>query len=228
MVVADGASSSLECTGREISGGGREAAQIAARAALTYLTGHLLPALSIEEMVARLLECFRQAQTALERHNASTTTPGGTTLLIALLCQAGNGRWYWLYGNLGNGVLALLHAQQLLSGWPIHTPLLTRQSDGNTTITLPGYETHGYRPSVGVRPHNPGDILVMGSDGLDHLNTVTVKYDRLYFLNYLWKHIQDEPADMERSLQGLQTGRTDAPWQNALALDDTTIGILWS
>ena len=83
MVVADGASS-LGCNGREISGGGREAAQIAARTALTYLTGHLLPALSIEEMVARLLECFRKRRQRLKtqrvhhdswRHNTPYRAP---------------------------------------------------------------------------------------------------------------------------------------------------------
>jgi Protein phosphatase 2C len=227
MVVADG-SSSVEWNGREISGGGREAAQIAARTALTYLTGHLLPGMGIEEMVAILQGCFRQARTALEKHNASTTTPGGTTLLIALLCQGGDGLWYWLYGNLGNGVLTLLHTQPLFARWPIHTPLLSNHANGVTTISLPGYATQGYLPSVGVRPHSPGDMLVIGSDGLDHLNSVTMKCDRLYFLNFLWTQIQQGRSCLDSCLQALPTGRTDAPWQNALDLDDTTIGILWA
>ena len=70
-------------------------------------------------------------------------------------------------------------------------------------------------------------MLVLGSDGLDHLDTLTKKCDRLSFPNYLWKQIQSERPSLERGLNEIQHGRTDTNWRNALALDDTTIGILW-
>jgi hypothetical protein len=226
IVLADGATS-IRCKGGELSGGGRQAAQIAARAALTYLTDHLRPCLALHELLATLHACFSEAQSALEQHNTTATTPGGTTLLIALLCPAGDGRWYWLYGNLGNGVLLLLHSTQLLAGLPIHTPLLTKQSNGGTTITLPAHASTGYLPSIGVRPHRPGDLLLIGSDGLDNLNKVTKK-DSYDFHNYLWTQIHDGRSHLDDCLQSLQTGRQDTQWQNALAQDDTTIGILWA
>jgi hypothetical protein len=226
IVLADGASS-IRYSGGEISGGGAQAAHIAAKSALTYLAAHLPPSLSLEELFAALHACFSAAQDALAYHNTTATTPGGTTLLIALLCPARDGRWYWLYGNLGNGVLLLLHTTQLLAGLPIHTPLLTRQSNGTTTITLPTEATTGYRPSVGIRPHRPGDLLVIGSDGLDNLDKVT-RQNHFVFHNYLWTHIRDSRSRLDECLHHLQTGRQDAAWQNALAQDDTTIGILWA
>jgi len=184
--------------------------------------------MGLDRMLTALQDCFAAVNVTLERHNTSDTTPGGTTLLIALLCLGGHGRWYWLYGNVGNGVLTLLHAAPLLAGWPIHTPLLSKQANGVTTITLPGDATRGFRPALGVRPHSPGDMLVLGSDGLDHLDTLTKKGDRLSFLNFLWKQIHDERASLDRRLHEMHQGRTDAHWRNALALDDTTIGILWA
>jgi hypothetical protein len=68
----------------------------------------------------------------------------------------------------------------------------------------------------------------MGSDGLEHLETVTKTYDKLYFSNYLWKHIRHDRACVERALYGLHHERADTQWRNALELDDTTIGILWA
>ena len=227
LVLADGATS-YRCSGGEISGGGRLAAEIAAHTALTYLTRHMLPSPGVPEMMTNLHDCFSAVNTALEEHNASTCIPGGTTLIIALLCQGGNGLWYWVYGNLGNGVLALLHAPPLLDGWPIHTPLLTKQSNGVTTLTLPRYATKGYRPAIGCRPHVPGDMLIMGSDGLEHLDTVTKKCDRLYFTNYLWQQIRHDRSRLDMVLHSLQHGRVEAQWRNALSLDDATIGILWA
>ena len=227
IVVADGASSAL-CGGAELSGGGAQAAQIAAKTAITYLKNNLLPAMGIKEMLSLLEDCFSTARTALEHTNASAPTPGATTLLIGMLCQTPDGRWYWLFGHVGNGVLALLHTEQRLSSWPVATPLLSKHANGRTTITLPGYETQGVLPSVGVRLHRPGDLFVIASDGLDHLDTVTKHADRLTFLNYLWKIVQDERSGLERGLKALVTGRDDKEWQNALALDDTTIGILWA
>jgi hypothetical protein len=126
LVLADGATS-YRYNGGEYSGGGRHAAEIAAHTARTYLTRQLLPCLSVQDMLAHVQACFSAANTALEKHNASTPTPGGTTLMIALLWHGGKGRWYWVYGTLGNGLLELLHAPPLLAGWPIHTPL-----DGET------------------------------------------------------------------------------------------------
>jgi hypothetical protein len=227
LVAADGATT-LRFGGEEKSGGGAQAAEIAVQTAITSLTSDLLPAMRVEELLSLLEECFRDARTALKHSNALARTPGATTLLIVLLCQAADGRWYWLSGHVGNGVLALLHTEQLLSSWPIHTPLLSKHTNGVTTITLPGYEEQGYRPSVSVRPHRPGDLLVIGSDGIDHLDAVTKHGDQLTFLNYLFKHIRDERAGLERALKTLATGRQDAQWRNALSLDDTTIGILWA
>ena len=227
LVLADGASS-YRVSGGEISGGGRQAAEIAAHTALTYLLSHILPSLGMQEIMVHLHECFSAANTTLEEHNASTCIPGGTTLIIALLCQGEDGIWYWVYGNLGNGVLALLHSQPLLDGWPIHTPLLTKQSNGGTTLALPGYATQGYRHSIGCKPHVPGDILVMGSDGLEHLDTVTKNCDRLYFTNYLWKQMHNKRSRLDMVLHSLQNGRAEPQWSNALTLDDTTIGILWA
>jgi hypothetical protein len=71
-------------------------------------------------------------------------------------------------------------------------------------------------------------MLLIGSDGLDHLDTVTKHADRLSFQNYLWTRIRSDRSHLSTLLQGLPEGRTDAPWRNALTLDDTTIGILWS
>jgi hypothetical protein len=227
LALADGASS-CQCRGREFSGGGGDAAQIAALQALTHLIRHTRSLMAIDEMMAHLAACFSAANTALERHNCHATIPGGTTLMLAALWRAGTGRWYWLYGNLGNGVLALLHSRQLLAGWPIQTPLLTKQANGRTTITMPGYAATGCQPSVGVRPHTPGDILVLGSDGLDHLDTVTRTYERLTFANFLWREIRHDPTQLAMVLHGLPQGRADTPWRNALALDDTTIGLIWA
>jgi len=225
LVLADGASS-YRGSGGEISGGGRQAAEIAAHEAITYLKFNLCPHLCLAGMLSVLGDCFAAANRALARHNSDAQTPGGTTLLIAVLSQAADGRWYWLSGNVGNGVLCLVHATSLLSGWPIRTPLLSKQANGVTTITLPGSVTSGVSPALGVRPHTPGDMLLIGSDGLDHLDTVTKKSDRLSFPNYLWKKIQSERGSLSMGLKALQQGREDATWQNALAIDDTTIGIL--
>ena len=68
----------------------------------------------------------------------------------------------------------------------------------------------------------------MGSDGLDHLDTVTKHCDRLSFTNYLWQELRHDPAHIAMVLEEMPLGRQDAPWRNALALDDTTIGILWA
>lgn len=227
LVLADGATS-YRYNGGEYSGGGRHAAEIAAHTARTYLTRQLLPCLSMQDMLAHVQACFSAANTALEKHNASTPTPGATTLMIALLWHGGKGRWYWVYGTLGNGLLELLHAPPLLAGWPIHTPLMAKQTNGVTTITMPGYAIQGYRPAVACTPHTPGDLLVMGSDGLEHLETVTKTYDKLYFSNYLWKQFRHDRARVERALHGLHHERADTHWRNALELDDTTIGILWA
>jgi hypothetical protein len=227
IVIADGAST-LRRSGSEHSGGGGQAAELAAKTAVTYLTRKLLPAMGIGQMLTLLEDCFRDVRTALEEYNAPAQTPGATTLLIGMLCQAGDGRWYWLSGHVGNGVLALLHTKERLSSWPIHTPLLTRHTNGVTTITLPGDKEQGFFPSVGVRLHRMGDLLVIGSDGLDHLDTLTKQRDRLTFLNYLWKIVQDERSSLERALKALETDRQDEQWQKALVLDDTTIGMLWA
>jgi hypothetical protein len=227
LVLADGASS-YRVSGGEISGGGRHAAEIAAHTAITYLTSQSLPARGMHDLLAHLHACFSAANTALETHNASTRTPGGTTLLVALLCQDAHGQWYWCYGNLGNGVLELLHSQFLLAGWPIHTPLLSNQSNGVTTLTMPGYAAQGYQPAVACKPHVPGDLLLIGSDGLDHLDTVTKKCNRVYFSNFLWKQIHTERSCLEQVLQRLHNGQAEAQWRTALELDDTTIGILWA
>lgn len=181
--------------------------------------------MGINELLCCLEDCFSNARTALEHSNASAPTPGATTLLIALLCQAGDDRWYWLSGHVGNGVLALLHTKQRLSSWPIATDLLSKHANGRMTITLPGYVTQGFRPSVGIRPHRPGDMLVIASDGIHHLDTVTKHTLHLTFLNCLWKLVQDERCGLERALKSLETGRDDKEWRNALLLDDTTIGI---
>ena len=178
-------------------------------------------------MLCCLEDCFRASCRALEQSNASAQTPGATTLLIAVLCQAG-GRWYWLYGHVGNGVLALLHTRERLSSWPVATSLLSKHSNGVMTVTLPGYGTQGVLPSMGVRPHRPGDLLVCGSDGLDHLDTVTKHTDRLTFLNYLYKLIQANRLSLDQGLTALVAGRDDKEWHNALALDDITIGLIWA
>jgi hypothetical protein len=122
LVCADGASS-YRGEGTERSGGGGEAAAIAAKVAITHLTDHLHPALGITELLAHLHDCFAKAHTALVHHNGAASIPGATTLLFAALWQAESGVWYWLYGNIGDGVLTLLHTTQLLSGWPLSTPL---------------------------------------------------------------------------------------------------------
>ena len=227
LVLADGATT-LRRNGAEQAGGGGQAAELAARTAITYLTRSLLPAMDIEQMLTLLEDCFRDVRTALEESNAPAQTPGATTLLIGMLCQAADNRWYWLYGHVGNGVLALLHTKELLSSWPIHTPLLSKHTNGVITITLPGDEAAGFFPSVGVKPHRMGDLLVIGSDGLDHLDTLTKHADQLTFLNYLWKIVRDERSGLKRVLAGLGNGRMDGQWQKALELDDTTIGMLWA
>jgi hypothetical protein len=156
LVLADGAST-LGLSGGQITGGGREAAMIAAHTAITSLTSTLSIPRGLEGMLSALACTFCEARSALERHNATARTPGATTLLTAILCQAEkDGRWFWLHGSLGNGVLSLLQTNPLLSGWPVHTPLLSQQSSGITTITLPGDRAQGYQPSLGVRPHTPG------------------------------------------------------------------------
>jgi hypothetical protein len=227
LVVADGASS-FRGEGTAVSGGGGAAAAIAAKVAITHLTERLHPALGTTELLACLFDCFAAVNTALEYHNGAASIPGATTLLFAALWQADSGVWYWLYGNIGDGVLLLLHTGQLLSSWPLSTPLLSRQSNGTTTITLPGYAAAGIAPSIGLRPHVPGDMLLIGSDGLDHLDTVTKHADRLTFANYLWTRIRSDPLSLSTHLKALPEGRTDASWQTALTLDDTTLGILWS
>jgi hypothetical protein len=227
LVVADGASS-YRGEGVERSGGGAEAAALAVKVAITYLTDHLHPALGLTEALATLTGCFATATTALEKHNGAASIPGATTLLIAALWQERTGRWYWLSGNIGDGVLTILHTSQLLSGWPLATPLLSKQSNGTTTITLPGYAAAGIMPSLSVRPRFPGDMLLIGSDGLLHLDTVTKHTDHLSFHNYLWTQIRGDRPHLSTTVHQLPEGRTDAPWQNALTLDDTTLGILWS
>jgi hypothetical protein len=82
---------------------------------------------------------------------------------------------------VGNGVLALLHTKELLSSWPIATGLLSKHTNGVITVTLPGDEEQGFLPSVGARPHRMGDLLVIGSDGIHHLDTFTKHADRLTF-----------------------------------------------
>jgi hypothetical protein len=227
LMVADGATI-LRLNGSEHAGGGGQAAELAAKTAITYLTSHLLPAMDIGQLLTLLEDCFRDARIALEESNAKAPTPGATTLLIGMLCQAADNRWYWLYGHVGNGVCALLHTKELLSSWPVATGLLSKHTNGMLTVTLPGDEAQGFLPSVGVRPFRPGDLLVIGSDGLDHLDTLTKQRDRLTFLNYLWKIVRDERSGLERALVGLGNARMDGQWQNALALDDTSIGMLWA
>jgi hypothetical protein len=80
IVLADGASS-YRWSGGETSGGGGEAAQIAAHTALTHLIGPQRPSLGIDEMMAHLQGCFAGAQTALEQHNAATRQTGPTDCL---------------------------------------------------------------------------------------------------------------------------------------------------
>jgi LysM repeat protein len=227
LAVADGASC-CRVGGKERSGGGGAAARIAAREALAHLTGQARPALSLAEMLSLLTACFAVANSALEAHNGEAAIPGATTLMLAALWQAGEGRWYWLYGNVGNGVLSLLHTRERLAGWPVETPLLSKQANGLLTITLPGFASHGFEPAVGLRPHRAGDILLVGSDGLDHLDAVTKKGDRLTLANYLWQHIAQDPSQIATALPRLAEGREDPQWQNALALDDTTIGLMWA
>jgi hypothetical protein len=227
LVVADGASS-CQGEGTAVSGGGGEAAAIAVMVAITHLTEHLHPALGITALLESLFDCFASVNTSIEHHNEAASIPGATTLLFAALWQADSGMWYWLYGNIGDGVLTLLHTTQLLSGWPLSTPLLSKQSNGTTTITLPGYAAAGIAPSIGIAPHVPGDMLLIGSDGLDHLDTVTKHTDRLTLANYLWTRIRSDRSHLLTHVKALPEGRTDAPWQTALTLDDTTIGILWS
>ncbi len=227
LAVADGASI-CRGPGGEISGGGGEAARIAAQAALTYFMDQSQPSLTPEEMLARLESCFSGVNTALAEHNSQAPIPGATTLILAALWQAGDGRWYWLYGNVGNGALSIIHTTQLLSGWPVETPLLTKQANGRTTITLPGYESHGFHPAVGLRPYRPGDILLVGSDGLTNLDAVTKHSDRLTLPNYLCRETGNDPSRLSTTLAGLREHRQDAPWQNALRLDDTAIGLIWA
>jgi hypothetical protein len=221
-VLADGASS-VRRDGGEITGGGAMAARIAAESAITFLTNHLHPAMGIEDMLGLLEDSFRGAGEALERFNASATVPGATTLIIALLAQAGDGVWYWLTGHVGNGVLALLHTGQLLSSWPVTTALLSKHSNGVITITLPGEGGKCIRPALIVKPHQPGDMLVIASDGLDHLDAVTRHENRLTFLNYFWKHVADRSC-LERGLRDLEN--RDGRFTKALSLDDTTIGVI--
>ncbi len=227
LAVADGASI-CRGPGGEISGGGGEAARIAAQAALTHLTDRTHPALTLEAMLTLLSECFAAANTALLTHNGNAPLPGATTLILAALWQAGDGRWYWLYGNVGDGVLSLIHTRERLAGWPVETPLLTKQANGLRTITLPGYTTHGFQPSVGLKPHRPGDILLLGSDGLAHLDAVTKQCDRLTLPNYLLRESRQDPSRLETTLAGLRESRQDASWQHAFAADDTTIGLIWA
>jgi hypothetical protein len=110
----------------------------------------------------------------------------------------------------------------------VETPLLTKQANGLRTITLPGCDTRGFKPAIGLRPHLPGDILILGSDGLTHLDAVTKQCDRLTFPNYLLREIGGDPASLTTTLAGLREHRQDAPWRNALAFDDTTIGLIWA
>jgi len=224
IALADGASA-YRGGGGEISGGGGQAAGIAAETAITCLTNNLHPAMGIEDMLGLLEGTFRGAREALGRSNASAQTPGATTLLIALLAQAGDGGWYWLTGHVGNGVLALIHTGQLLSSWPVTTNLLSKHSNGVNTITLPGEGGKCIRPAVSVRLHQTGDMLVIGSDGLEHLDAITRHDDKMTFLNYLWKHVEDRSC-LERCLRDLENG--DGRFTKALSLDDTTIGILWA
>jgi hypothetical protein len=71
-------------------------------------------------------------------------------------------------------------------------------------------------------------MLLIASDGLLHLDTVTKHTDHLSFQNYLWTQVRNNRPHLSAILHQLSEERTDAPWQNALTLDDTTIGILWS
>jgi len=227
LALADGATN-YRHEGKEFSGGGGQAARTAAREALTFLVSETHPELSLSHMLDRLAMCFTVAAKALQRHNDTASIPGATTLILAALWQAGDDRWYWLFGNVGDGFLSVLHSKERLAGWPVETRLLTKQANGMTTITLPDFPSHGFSPSVGVRPHRPGDILLLGSDGLEHLETVTKKCDRLTLPNYLYQHIQDDPGLISMALRHLEEGRLDAPWLSALALDDTTIGLIWA
>jgi len=124
--------------------------------------------------------------------------------------------------------MALLHTGHCLSSWPVTTALLSKHSNGVITITLPGEGGGNIRPAVGVRPHHPGDLLVIGSDGLEHLDAVTKHCDRLIFLNFLWQHVQHHRSSLEKRLNGLENCRDDEPWRKALALDDTSIAVLWA
>jgi hypothetical protein len=225
LALADGASN-YRREGKEFSGGGGDAARIAAREALRHLFHETYSGRGLSGMLACLQECFTVAATALGRHNDTAPIPGAATLILAVLWQDGDGRWYWLYGNVGDGFLSLLHSRERLAGWPVETRLLTKHANGLTTITLPDFASHGFAPSVGLRPHRPGDIILAGSDGLEHLETVTKKCDRLSLPNYLYQKLRDDPSPLPIALRHIAEGRKDAQWQNALALDDTTIGLI--
>ena len=222
FALADGASS-LRWEGGEITGGGAIAASIAAESAITCLTHHLCAVMGIEDMLGLLEEAFRDAREALGRSNASAEVPGATTLLIALLAQTGDGGWYWFTGHVGNGVLALIHTGQLLSSWPVTTALLSKHSNGVNTIMLPGVDGTCLHPALCARPHQPGDMLVIGSDGLEYLNAVTWNDDKMTFVNYLWKRVGDRSC-LERCLRNLGNG--DGHFTKALSIDDTTIGVI--
>ena len=57
---------------------------------------------------------------------------------------------------------------------------------------------------------------------------MTKQCDRLTLANYLCREISDDPSRLETTLAGLRESRQDAPWQHALALDDTAIGLIWA
>jgi hypothetical protein len=223
IIVADGASTSI-ADGSEVSGYGGEAAEQAMQISQERLGKWMTPvrrsrrskAVTLTGLLAEMHTIYDEVSSAISEKKIR----GSTTLLIAMLVAVSGGA-YWVYAFLGDGWMALLNPSRQINGWliPLFPMAPGHGLPGGGTATLP---TQSFLPIVGAIAHQPGDVLVVASDGIDAVEKTLFARTRIDLGNTIW-----------RENFARRPGRIPRWWrvpdiEDVTLSDDLSIGLIWT
>lgn len=234
IILADGNTNAI-IDGIEISGGGQNAAKEACDLVLKYLKTAIKPDMSLVDIGELIDTSFHLVNKKLKDNNQNLINnhgaypPGATTLIIAILFTLQNSSTsYWCYGYLGDGYLALGSPSRESGGYIGWTNLLTAHKDSSgSTISLPN-SSSDFKPIVAFTKHQPGDFVVIATDGIDSIRSRIMKKLKIQLVDYIWMY--SDKSVFPPILPDLKNDENvlDKYTLEDVLSDDTTLGVIWT
>jgi len=223
IIVADGATGSLDENNEVVEGRGKEAASSIVEHVREQLNQKFGNKVTLPKALTYLQKVYDTAAEDLKSKNIY----GSTTLLISILFQpSDDDTLVWLYAFVGDGAIVLFNPDRDINGRVIpskvSTPnssrhrVSTPQKSGDTAVisgrgvTLP--------PIVGCIAYQPDDVVYVASDGMDLVEKDIMQNKRIYLANYIHQTCGAnlDFASLYAELNKFKFG------------DDATLGLIWT